>query len=298
MPVPHLDLSSFGLPDILSLEEPSPGYPVIRISNPFADACIALHGAHLTHFAPQGEEPVIFTSQDAVYREGKAIRGGIPVCWPWFGAHPDGKKNLPAHGYARTTFWHLVSVKNDASGTHLLFSLPPQADKEQGTKLSATLEFSIGQTLTLKLTSNNISQNTQRFSEALHTYFAVDDSRHTEVSGLDGDHYIDTTGDKETRKTQSGPVGFPGEIDRIYHSSSTLTVREQTKPRAITINKDNSQSSIIWNPGEEKGSAMGDLANDEITRFICAESANVREQSIELAAGASHTLTFNISTQA
>jgi len=277
-------------PDI-QIEEISPRYPIIHISNAHATASIALHGAHLTHYAPHGQPPVIFTSKAAIYKAGKPIRGGIPICWPWFGAHPDAEKKLSAHGYARSSFWILETVSSDPDGTRLTFSLPPQ----NNSKLHATLEFLIGKTLDLKLTTTNLGEKPVMFSEALHSYFAVSDAQKVELHGLDGRSYLDSTQTPEPKKKQHGPVRFPDEIDRIYTSGDPLDIEDPKKQHRISIKKSNSQSSIIWNPGEMKGRALVDLENSEITQFICAESGNVREQSINLAPGSAHSLTLRIS---
>ena len=280
----------------VEMEEITPGYPMIQISNAHATATIALYGAHLTHYAHRAETPIIFTSKAAIYREGKAIRGGIPVCWPWFGAYPlsgsDPKENLPAHGYARISFWKLISTSSDSDGTRLTFSLPPT----EGATLSATIEFIIGKELKIRLTSTNTGTETETISEALHSYFAVGDAKQTEVIGLDGCSYLDTTIQPPARKQQSGPIGFPDEIDRIYSSSDNLVVDDQTNQRRILVSKSGSHSSIIWNPGQEKGPLMSDLKDQEVTQFICAEAGNVNQESITLKPGSTHTLTLTISS--
>lgn len=271
-----------GIADTVWFEELADNYPVVRIRNPHAEASVALHGAHLIGYRHLGGEPVIFTSCDAVYREGKAIRGGIPVCWPWFGAC-EGK---PAHGYARTSFWMLDEVENSANETRLVFTLPAR----EGSPLSATLEFRIGKTLQLALTTTNEGNAPRSYSEALHTYFAVGDSRQTKVHGLEGSTYVDEVGETTVR-TQEGPVTFPGEVDRIYQSEAAVVI-EDGRLR-IEIAKTGSKDTVVWNPGQEKGSTMGDLCNEEIHRFVCAESTNTED--ITLAPGKSHALTLSIS---
>lgn len=294
MPASLSDLQAFKIADQIRIEELTPSYPVIHISNAHATASIALHGAHLTHYTPRGKAPVIFTSKAAIYQEGKAIRGGIPVCWPWFGAHPDSEKNLPAHGYARTTFWKLTSTSSSEEDTRLCFELPAK----EGSSLSAKLEFCIRKELILKLTTQNHSDSAQVFSEALHSYFTVGDSGQTHVTGLDGASYIDSTVAENPIKQQSGDISFPSEIDRIYHSPETVIIHDEKNQRQVTATKDNSSSTIIWNPGKEKGAAMTDLLDTETQQFVCAESGNVRDQSITLPPNSSHTLTLTISTQA
>lgn len=284
----HLS-EKLGLAGEVWFEDAAPGYPVARVRNAHATASVALHGAHLTDYCPHGGKPVIFTSSDAVFREGKAIRGGIPVCWPWFGAHPDG---LPAHGYARTGFWTLEKTESREEGTRLVFSLPPQGH----TGLAAMLEFHIGRDLRLSLQTMNGGDTETTFSEALHSYFAVADSRRTHVHGLEGARYIDTAGE-ESVHVQDGPVRFPGEIDRIYRSTDNTVIEDLVNRRRIRVTKTGSGSTVVWNPGQEKGASMADLADEEIHRFVCVESANVREQSITLAPGEQHTLHLRISTE-
>ncbi|MBK1831589.1 D-hexose-6-phosphate mutarotase [Verrucomicrobiaceae bacterium R5-34] len=278
----------FGIENAVWFEEVAEGYPVVRIRNAHASASIALHGAHLIDYCPTAQDPVIFTSRAAVFREGKAIRGGIPICWPWFNAHPE---KSPSHGYARISFWQLDSVSSGDDHTRLRFSLPPQDDSG----LTAALEVVVGPELELTLTSHNSGTEPQTFSEALHSYFHVADSRRTEVLGLDGSHYINTVGE-ESLGIQQGALTFPDEIDRIYSSTSGLTIVDPDSDRRIQLAKSQSGSTITWNPGQEKGQAMSDLSDEQIHSFICVEAGNVREQSITLAPGDSHSITLTIST--
>lgn len=272
----------YGIANTVWFEDLAEGYPVVRIRNQHAETSIALHGAHLIDYRRTGEAPVIFTSRDAIYREGKAIRGGIPVCWPWFGAC-EGK---PAHGYARTSFWTLEEVTSSEDISRLGFCLPARKDFP----LTAKLEFRIGATLELALTTTNEGDAPQIYSEALHTYFAVGNSRQTNIHGLDGTTYTDEVGETTVR-TQDGPVTFPGEVDRIYQSDATVVIEDDS--RRIEVAKSGSSDTVIWNPGLEKGSAMGDLCNEEIHRFVCAESTNVSGLTIK--PGGSHTLALSIS---
>lgn len=274
----------YGIANVVWVEDVADGYPIVRIRNQCAEASIALHGAHLIDYRRTGEAPVIFTSGDAIYREGKAIRGGIPVCWPWFGAC-EGK---PAHGYARTSFWTLQQVESIEEATRLIFTLPARED----CSLAAKLEFRIGKRLELVLTTTNEGDAPQTFSEALHTYFAVGDSRQTRIHGLEGTTYIDEVGETTTR-TQDGLVTFPDEVDRIYQSDATVVIEDGASQRRIEIAKTGSRDTVVWNPGMEKGSAMGDLCDTEIHRFVCAESTNV--DAITISPGESHSLTLTIS---
>ncbi len=279
----------FGIENEVWFEELADGYPVVKVRNAHATASIALHGAHLMDYCLDDDKPIIFTSKAAVFREGKAIRGGIPICWPWFGSHPN--KQL-SHGYARTSFWNLERTESSEEGTRLVFSLPSQG--ESG--LMAMLEVHIGKDLQLALHTMNGGKRDETFSEALHSYFAVTDARQTLVHGLDGANYIDTVGEESTHQ-QDGPVDFPDEIDRIYESSSEVTIEDLVSGRKIRVSKSGSDSTVVWNPGQKKGASMSDLLDEEISQFVCAESANVRDQSITLAAGENHILHLKITTE-
>lgn len=274
----------YGIDDTVWFEDLADGYPVVRIRNQYAQAGIAQHGAHLMDYCLHGGAPLIFTSSAAVFREGKAIRGGIPVCWPWFGAC-EGK---PSHGYARTSFWTLNKVENNEEETCLVFTLSAREESP----LSAKLEFHIGKVLKLTLTTTNEGNTVQTFSEALHSYFMIDDSHQTRIHGLEGTPYIDEVG-KATTRTQDGPVTFPGEVDRIYYSDSTVVIEDAAGQRHIEVSKTGSHDTVVWNPGKAKGSAMGDLLDEEIHRFVCAESANV--EGITINPGESHVLTQTLS---
>jgi glucose-6-phosphate 1-epimerase len=274
----------YGIANVIWFEDMVDGYPVVRICNQHAEASIALHGAHLIDYRRSGEAPVIFTSSDAIYRKGKAIRGGIPVCWPWFGAN-DGK---PSHGFARTSFWTLQKTEHDGEDTRLIFALPTRED----CPLSAKLEFSIGKMLQLTLTTTNEGDVLQTFSEALHSYFMVGDSRHTHIQGLDGSTYMDEVGET-TARIQEGPVTFPREVDRIYHSDATVVIEDMAGQRHMEVSKTGGRDTVVWNPGLEKGSAMADLLDAEIHSFVCAESANV--DGITINPGGNHILALTIS---
>lgn len=265
-------------------------YPAIVVNNAHAKAVIALHGAHLIEYTPHHEEPVIFTSKAAIFQEGKAIRGGIPICWPWFNAHPNNT-DLPAHGYARNRFWKLDRVDSYDSGTSLIFHLPRKEDEP----LAAQLEMHIGETLILTLTTTNHGSEPETYSEALHAYFSVTDSRKAELHGLDGRRYINTVGE-ETRGIQEGILTFPDEVDLIFHNDEGATLKDLENNRQIYLSKTGSNTTIAWNPGKEKGSSMADLHESEIHQFICVEAGNARRQSITLAPKQEHTIQYHICT--
>lgn len=277
--------------DVVTIDELAPGYPVILVKNAHATAAIALHGAHVTEFTPAGQEPVIFTSSEAVYKEGKAIRGGIPVCWPWFNAHPSNPE-LPSHGVARSRFWELSKTCNHADYTELVFDLPAEASAKFG--LQAQLTIKVGSTLALELTATNISDKDVPVGGALHSYFVVSDIDAIRIQGFDCEAFIDTT--DETDHRQSGDIHIQGEVDRIYdHGSEPITIQDPGLKRDIVIINGGSGTSVVWNPWTEKAVALGDLADDEFNHFVCIEAANARHDTRQVAPGATHTLSTQIS---
>lgn len=273
---------------IISFEELAPGYPAIRVTHPQATATIALHGAHVIDYTPAGHEPVIFTSKDAVYKAGKAIRGGIPVCWPWFNAHPTDS-SLPSHGFARINFWRLYSTAATDQGVTLIF------EYRHGS-LDASLIVAIGSSLTVALHTKNISDRDEVVGGALHSYFNIGDIHNVSLSGLDKVDYIDTL--VNTNETQEGEITFDGELDRIYtNTKDDVIINDPVMKRDIIVQKTGSTSTVVWNPWIDKSAGMGDLDNEEYKTFLCVEAANAREDVYTLAPQEQHTLSTTITAR-
>lgn len=267
--------------------------PVIEIQNEQASARISLQGAHILSWIPTGEDEVIWVSDDATFAPAKSVRGGIPICWPWFGAH-DNNATYPAHGFARTVLWQVTNTQALSEGaTQITFTLTPaRLDKSiQDMWPSATIaEYTliISKTLSIGLTTVNNSNQPITISEALHTYFNVEDLTRTTVYGLEGKDYLDKT-DGFTRKTQTGPVTINAEVDRVYLQTQDDVIIDNTK-RKIIIKKQGSQSTIVWNPWQAAAEQMGDLGKDGYLQMLCVESANAAEDSVNINAGESHKL--------
>jgi len=223
-----------------------------------------LHGAHVIDYTPADQQPVIFTSKNAIYREGKAIRGGIPVCWPWFNAHPTDS-TLPSHGYARNAFWELLQT----SSTDQLTTLSLRFIKDD---LTAHISIEIGKTLNIKLTTTNTGQN-----------------NHT-ITGLEGADFLDTV--NQLPGKEKAPIQINEEIDRVYQGTSSDTIiQDHQWNREILIQKSGSQSTVVWNPWIDKSATMADLGNEEYQTFVCIETANALQDVYQVAPGGSHTMT-------
>ena len=268
------------------------GYPNIRISNAHATATIALHGAHVIDYIPRDQEPVIFTSVKAQFKEGKAIRGGIPVCWPWFGAHPSDSTK-PAHGFARNRFWQVVSSSSQKDYTEVVFELDTQAENIWESPTTLTLTIRVGAELSLQLTSTNIGDKDISIGGALHSYFYVGNSSKTEITGLEDTSYLNALNGVE--QVQDGSISFTEETDRVYkNTTDAVVINDPVFKRNITIEKSGSKSTVVWNPWIDKASAFADMADEEYQDFVCVETANALEDVYILGPGQSHTLASTI----
>lgn len=271
--------------------------PHVEINNAFASAKISLQGAHIISWKPHNEDDVVWLSEDAVFAREKSIRGGIPICWPWFGAadnNHDSNITLPSHGFARTVFWQVIDTAALESGeTQITFKLDTatlsiNTEELWPTPTSVIYRVVVGKTLSLKLTTTNNSHETFSLGQALHTYFCVSDIRETSVYGLDGKAYLDKP-DGFKRKQQIDKLVFEGEVDRIY-LDTTDDVSIDDKKRKLVIKKQGSKSTVVWNPWQEVADKMGDLGKDGYLKMLCVESANAAEDTVMIEPGDSHTL--------
>lgn len=282
----------FGIKGQVIFKEGAGGLTMIEVHNAQATATIALQGAHLLTWTPRGQQPVIWLSSAAKFAPGKSVRGGIPICWPWFGPH-ESEKSFPAHGYARTVMWQVVETEALASGaTRLLFRL--EGDETTAKMWShdtpCDYQLTIGTSLEMELVTRNRGRTPVTIGQALHTYFDISDIREVSVNGLDGCPYLDKV-DGFKRKQQEGSVTFSGETDRIYlDSTADCLIDDPNMERRIRISKRNSASTIVWNPWIEKAEQMGDLGERSYLGMVCVESANAAEDVVTLPAGGEHRL--------
>lgn len=269
------------------------GIPVIEVQNEQATAVISLQGAHLLSWIPAGEDEVIWVSEDATFAPAKSVRGGVPICWPWFGPH-ENNASYPAHGFARTVMWQVTNTQALSAGaTQVTFTLDiTRLDKSiQDMCPPATVAeytLTIAKTLSIELTTFNNSDQPITIGEALHTYFNVADLTRTSVYGLEGKEYLDKT-DGFKRKTQAGPVTINTEVDRVYLNTPDDVSIDNTK-RKIIITKQGSQSTVVWSPWQAAAEKMGDLGKGGYLQMLCVESANAAENCVKIGAGESHRL--------
>lgn len=256
------------------------GLPTIDIATENATARIYLYGAHVTDWTPKGSDPVLWLSPNSFFEEGSPIRGGIPICLPWFSKGPDGDKE-PMHGVARLTEWQLGDV-TEQDGAVVVTLLLHLEDWE------ARYRVSVGSELTLELTTTNTGTDDRQVEEALHTYFAVGDAARATVVGLDGASYFDKVLGEQA--TQVGDVTFTERTDRVYDSTSAVTLIDPGKNRRIEIEKQGSANTVVWNPWAEAAKAMADIPDAAWPHFVCVETAQVGAAASILAPGDSRTI--------
>jgi len=241
-----------------------------------------------------------------VFKQGKGIRTGVPVCWPWFGVfdrNPQSVKAMRqsdqpagAHGFVRTARWELATTELDGQTLRVDLVLPVPAGGFPGWphQVDLTLSLLLDEHLHIRLTSHNRGTDTVTLSQALHTYFAVSDVRKVQVEGLDGVDYIDTA-DGWAEKQQAGLLHFRAETDRIYlNTPAQLNIVDSDWQRRIQLTSEGSKSTVVWNPWTERAKAFDDMADDGWQGMLCIETANVLDDVVNLAPGESHTLGVSI----
>jgi glucose-6-phosphate 1-epimerase len=281
------------LPNTVRMDAGRGGLQRVLVETALAEAEIYLHGAHVTHFQPRGEKPVLFMSEKSTFESGKPIRGGVPICFPWFGARQDGGTG-PAHGFARLTEWELVSAGEKKDGEVALgFRFVSSAATRElwNGDFELTYAVVIGKSLTLGLWVRNTSDQEMRIEEALHTYLAVSDVKKVSIEGLAGVTYSDRVGTPHTETEGSKPIRITAETDRIYlNTKSTCVVDDPGWGRRLLVEKAGSKTTVVWNPWIAKAKALPDFGDEEWPSMLCIETCNVREFGVTLAPGESHTM--------
>lgn len=287
----------FAAADYLDFSEIAPGFIVVAVTTPFSTARIALQGAHVMSWQPKGHKPVIWLSSAAKFVPGKSLRGGMPICWPWFGPHATAS-GYPAHGFARTIPWLLMEAARLPDGRiRLVFE--PQLDESCHAQwphpCALRYTVTLGQELVASLATTNTGSQAFTLGQALHTYFMVGDASRIEIAGLEGRRYIDKVAGGQ-RKRQHGRVALTGEVDRIYlDTTGCCGIIDPLMKRTLLITSTGSRSTVVWNPGRAKAQKMGDFgktggkAGEQ--RMVCVETANAADDVITLSPGQIHRMT-------
>ena len=287
---------NFGLPGLLGFEQAG---ELIRaqVTLPSCKATVYLQGAHLTHWKPVNQPEVFFLSERSAMAPGKAIRGGIPICFPWFG--PDAQSRDrgsagPSHGFARLQEWTFAFAALAGDKLHITLTLGPSGlSRSLGYddfRVAYEMVFG-GDTLTLRLTVANSGGRAMEFEEALHTYFAVGDVREAPIAGLEAAKFLDKTDGMKEKTGPVGPLMLTSWTDRVYPANAaSTTITDERNKRTIRMEKKNSHTTVVWNPDTEASATMQDLAPDAWAGFACVETANTGTDAVTLAAGEAHTM--------
>jgi glucose-6-phosphate 1-epimerase len=287
----------FGIPGVAKVCEGNSGLPRVLVSGSFGHGEIYLHGAHVTSWKPAGKDEVLFISTKARWEEGQAIRGGIPICFPWFRAKADDP-SAPAHGFVRTKTWQLESIAETEAGV----SVTMLTESDENTRRWWPGEFRLehrvtfGSELSLELICTNTGVTPLRFEEALHTYNRVADVAGVRLQGLDSVRFLDNT-DSNKAKLQRGDVVIASQTDNAYQDTESPIDLLDPDTRRIRLTKANSRTTVVWNPWREGAAGLRDLGDGEWKQFICVEASNILDAAIHLAPGQQHRMAAVLSLE-
>lgn len=261
-------------------------------TSPVAAGTAYDHGAHVATWTPAGTDPVLWMSAKSNLDDGAPIRGGVPICFPWFGPGRTQDKS-PVHGYARVRPWRFTGAEQSGDATVATWEFASAPDDAEQVHITYRVVF--GRQLVLSFEVRNTGTTACSFEEALHTYLAVGDIRQIRIDGLDGCVYLDKVAGAEA--VQTGAVVFAGETDRVYRSSEAVTLVDPVLQRRIVVDHTGAANVVVWNPWIAKSAAMPDFGDDEWLGMVCIEAANALGDAVSLEPGASHVLTYTLTVE-
>jgi glucose-6-phosphate 1-epimerase len=279
----------FGIPGVASVVAGNGGLAKVRITSEAAQGEMYLHGAHVTSWKPKGAEEVLFVSSRSRWENGRAIRGGVPICFPWF-ADRSGDAKAPAHGFVRTKAWQLESiVQNEDALTVTMHTASDESTRKWWpADFQLVHRATFGRELSQELVLANTGTTPLRFEEALHAYFRVGQIDKVRLQGLDAMNYLDKP-DQNREKVQHGPISIESETDRVYlNTKNAIELEDHAFNRRIRVAKENSFTTVVWNPWVAKAKAMSDFGDDEWMHMVCIETSNVAGLAMDLEPGQKH----------
>jgi glucose-6-phosphate 1-epimerase len=294
----------FAIPGALSFSTNEHGLLRADITTAACTAQLYLQGAHLTAWKPAGAAPVLFLSKRSQFEPGKAIRGGVPIVFPWFGARTatseSPRTDGPSHGFARISDWQLAFAAVSGDDLHLTLTLGPN-DLSRGLgfdNFQLAYQLALGRELRMSLTIANLGKTPLRIEEALHTYFTVGDARQVSIGGLSGTEFIDKTDGFQRKRQNELVLTLVGETDRPYlNTDRTVALDDTVLMRRISVAKTNSKTTVVWNPWSELSAKLADMSADSWKEMICVETANAADNALTLQSGDHHTMQAHIAVQ-
>lgn len=293
----NTDLARFAIPGRIEIGEVRAGLPCVTLRAPASTATVTLHGAHVTDFRWHSEPPLLFLSRRSRFAEGQAIRGGIPVIFPWFG----NREGSPAHGFARVATWELAAscVRPD-DGIEVTFSLTEAPAAFDWPPFAVRYSIGIGTSLDLQLEIENRQvTGVVQVEHCVHTYLSVGDIDRASISGLRGSRFVDKVDGFSTKVDDAETLRLTGETDRVYVGApQPVSIEDHALGRRIRVAKTGARSTVIWNPWAQKSRGMSDLAPDDYRRMLCVESGSVGADAVKLAPGERHMSRVTLDRQA
>ena len=286
----------FGITGIARVCEGNGAMPRVQITSPLGEGEMYLHGAHVTSWKPASADEVLFLSSKSRWEDGQAIRGGIPICFPWFRAkvnHPQA----PAHGFVRTKAWQIESIVENEGGVAVTMFTASDERTQRWWPGDFRLVYraTFGSELRLELVCKNTGTTPLRYEEALHTYNRVADVKNVRLQGLDSVHFLDNT-DSNQEKTQHGDVAIVSQTDNAYlNTGDAVDLLDPGMRRRIRLQKTNSSTTVVWNPWREAAKGMRDLGDGEWSQFFCVEASNILDAAVNLAPGQEHRMSAVLS---
>jgi glucose-6-phosphate 1-epimerase len=279
----------FGAPGRIAFRSGEAGLPVVSLANRYGTCEVSLYGGHVLSYRPTGHSPVLFLSKKSLYEPGRPIRGGVPLCWPWFG--PSKEAGLPMHGLARIVQWDLRATEYSSDVTELRLAL---VDSDLTRRywpfaFELSLRVWIDQRLNIELTTLNRDAQPFTITQAFHPYLLVRDIREVTVLGLDQATFMNTL----TRQSgkQEGPLAIRAETDHIFTPlKPECMLHDKRLGRALAMTFSGTPQMVVWNPWIAKAKAMADFGDEEYTSMLCLEPANTAHSAVTLAPGQQHTL--------
>jgi glucose-6-phosphate 1-epimerase len=289
---PQVLNEQFAIAEHITFAASAAGLPIAEIHNSYAAASVAVQGGHVITYQPHGQQPVLWVSSLSAYELGKTIRGGIPVCWPWFGTHPTDPSK-PFHGFVRAAMWQVRGTSVGlGDATEIRLGLTESEDSLAFWPHVFDLEIvvTVGAQLRVELIARNPGEQPFVCGSALHTYYTVGDAQQIAIHGLDGCDYLDKV-EGFKRKSQHGPVTIEGETDRVYlDTDATCVIDDPALGRRIGIAKAGSRTTVVWNPWAEKAKQIADFDDHEYLSMVCVETANADTDVATVAPGGEHRL--------
>ena len=289
----------FGLGGVVEFGRGPGGLTQASVNAPGGTATVLLHGAHVTGYRPAGGEPVLWMSRRSWFEPGKPVRGGVPVCFPWFSSTGPAADS-PHHGFARLREWEVESTGLDGDLAEITLVLLADDDTRRYWlgQFELRLRVTVSETLSVSLEAENTGGEAFTITEALHSYLAVSDIRGVRITGLAGAEYVDTVGETTRRRQGDEPIRFAGETDRAYvNTESACVLDDPGMGRRITVAQSGSASTVVWNPWSAKAARMPDYGDDEWPGMVCIETANIYDNAVTLAPGEAHTMEARIGVE-